>query len=230
LPLRRRAKRAKTRQSNEAEESDRAQQKREAIDEMASMTLDRLLAESPQAKRLFGKSVGYAVFDNVKVALLVSAGGGVGVAIERSTRDKTYMKMGTAGIGLGAGGQSYNVVFLFEDEETLRSFVEKGWHADATATAAAGSKGSNAGRPSRTGGRCTSSRTRASWPRGLRHVGRRRAERPSGAPRARAVSAGRANEAPGIPSRRRGQTAVEAEDPDGERARRIACVESSRRG
>jgi len=123
---------------------DRNQQKREAIDEMASMTMDRLLAESPQAKRLFGKSVGYAVFDNFKVALLVSGGGGVGVAVERATREKTYMKMGTAGIGIGAGGQSYSVVFLFEDDETLHKFVDKGWHADATATAALGSKGSNA--------------------------------------------------------------------------------------
>ena len=35
-------------------------------------------------------------------------------------------------------------MFLFEDEETFRSFVQKGWHADATATAAMGSKGSNA--------------------------------------------------------------------------------------
>jgi lipid-binding SYLF domain-containing protein len=130
--------------SDKAGSADRSQQKREAIDEMAGMTMDRLLAQSPQAKRLFGKSVGYAVFDNVKVAFLVSAGGGVGVAVERATRDKTYMKMGTAGIGLGAGGQSYSVVFLFEDEETLRSFVDKGWHADATATAAAGSKGTNA--------------------------------------------------------------------------------------
>jgi len=126
------------------EQADRMQQKREAIDGMASMTMDRLLAQSPQAKRLFGKSVGYAVFDNVKVAFLVSGGGGVGVAVERATREKTYMKMGTAGIGLGLGGQSYSVVFLFEDEETLRSFVDKGWHADATATAALGSKGSTA--------------------------------------------------------------------------------------
>ena len=88
--------------------------------------------------------MGYAVFDNLKSAFLVSGGGGVGVAVERATREKTYMKMGTAGIGIGVGGQSYNVVFLFEDEETLRRFIDKGWHADATATAALGSKGSNA--------------------------------------------------------------------------------------
>lgn len=130
--------------AEKAEKTDRSQQKREAIDEMASLTMERLLAESPQAKRLFDKSVGYAVFDNVKVAFLVSGGAGVGEAIERSTREKTYMKMGTAGIGLGIGGQSYNVVFLFGDEETLHNFVEKGWHADATATAALGSKGSTA--------------------------------------------------------------------------------------
>jgi lipid-binding SYLF domain-containing protein len=129
---------------NKLDQTDRNQQKREAIDEMASMTMDRLLSESPQAKRLFGKSVGYAVFDNFKVAFLVSGGGGVGVAVVRASRERTYMKMGTAGIGLGAGGQSYSVVFLFEDDEALRNFVEKGWHADATATAAVGSKGSNA--------------------------------------------------------------------------------------
>jgi len=134
----------KTGATRPAEPPDRNQQKREAIDEMASMTMDRLLGESPQAKRLFGKSVGYAVFDNFKVAVLVSGGGGVGVAVERGTREKTYMKMGTAGIGLGLGGQSYSVVFLFEDEETLRTFIDKGWHADATATAALGSKGSTA--------------------------------------------------------------------------------------
>src|SRR2546426_929252 len=110
---------------------DRIQLKRDAIDEMANMTMDRILKESPQAKRLFDKCVGYAVFDNFKVALLVSGGGGVGVAVERASRGRTYMKMGTAGIGVGLGGQSYGLVFLFEDLETFRNFVDKGWHADA---------------------------------------------------------------------------------------------------
>lgn len=114
----------------------KVQQKREAVDEMARMTLDRLLKESPQAKRFFDKSVAYAVFDNFKVAFLVSGGGGVGVAVERASRRRTYMKMGTAGIGVGLGGQSYGVVFLFADRETFQKFVDKGWGADATATAA----------------------------------------------------------------------------------------------
>jgi lipid-binding SYLF domain-containing protein len=123
---------------------DRVSQKRQAVDEMAGMTMDRLLAQSPQAQRLLDKSIGYAVFDNFKLALLVSGGGGIGVAVERSSRERTYMKMGTAGIGLGLGGQSYSVVFLFEDAETFRSFVDRGWHADATATAALWTKGASA--------------------------------------------------------------------------------------
>src|SRR6185295_7871672 len=82
--------------AEKAEKTDRFRQKREAIDAMASLTMDRLLSESPQAKRLFDKSVGYAVFDNVKVAFLVSGGAGIGVAVERAARERTYMKMGTA--------------------------------------------------------------------------------------------------------------------------------------
>jgi lipid-binding SYLF domain-containing protein len=36
------------------------------------------------------------------------------------------MKMGTGGVGLGLGGQNYQVVFLFQDEKTFANFVENG--------------------------------------------------------------------------------------------------------
>ena len=67
----------------------------------------------------------------------------LGVAVDRVNGAKTYMKMGTAGIGLGAGGQSYQVVFLFESDAAFRRFVAKGWQADAAANAAAGTNGAN---------------------------------------------------------------------------------------
>jgi lipid-binding SYLF domain-containing protein len=54
------------------------------------------------------------------------------------------MKMGTGGIGFGLGAQNYNVVFLFETRAAFDGFVEKGWQADASAQAAAGSAGANA--------------------------------------------------------------------------------------
>ena len=67
-----------------------------------------------------------------------TAVGGNGVAVEKASGDRTYMKMGTAGVGFGLGANKYQVVFLFQDKATFDNFVEKGWQADAQASAAAG--------------------------------------------------------------------------------------------
>lgn len=117
--------------------------KRAAIDGMARESLTRLFEESDGAGALFDRATGYAVFDNFKVALLFSGGGGVGVAVDKASGNKTYMKMGTAGIGLGLGGQSYQVVFLFEDSAAFERFVNKGWQGGAGARAVAGTSGKN---------------------------------------------------------------------------------------
>ena len=63
--------------------------------------------------------------------------------MNKSDYTRTYMKMGTVGVGLGLGGQKYQVVFLFQDEKTFSSFVNKGWQADASAKAVAGTAGAN---------------------------------------------------------------------------------------
>lgn len=120
------------------------QEKRENSDKIAQETLDELFAKEPSAKTLFDKAYGYAVFSNVKVSLGVSAGGGNGVAVEKSSGARTYMNMGTAGLNLGLGGQRYYVVFMFETEERFNEFVTNGWEADASANAAAGTHGANA--------------------------------------------------------------------------------------
>lgn len=117
--------------------------KRAKIDDMAQQALDELFTKSVKAETLFEKAYGWAVFDNLKVAIIFSGGGGNGVAVDKDTGDRTYMKMGTAGIGLGLGGQTYKVVLLFQDKGTFVNFVENGWQADAGLTAAAGTEGVN---------------------------------------------------------------------------------------
>ena len=67
------------------------------------------------------------------------------VAVEKAGGKRTYMNMGTVGVGLGLGGKKYQVVFLFEDVKRFNGFVEKGWQADTSATAAAGNKAAEAG-------------------------------------------------------------------------------------
>lgn len=118
---------------------------RARIDRMAKETLDRVLKESGKAGRLYEKAVAYAVFDNVKLSLFISGGGGLGVAIDKKSGARTYMNMGTVGLNLGLGGQKYQVLFLFQDKETFDDFVEKGWRAGVEANAVAGTAGANAG-------------------------------------------------------------------------------------
>lgn len=130
-------------EEKESEVLDRAA-KRAKIDEVADETLQRLFAENANAKALYDASMGWAVFDNHKVAFGLSAGGGRGVAVEKANGQRFYMKMGTGGVGLGLGVNKYQVVFFFQDEATAKSFIEKGWQADAGATAAAGKEAADA--------------------------------------------------------------------------------------
>ena len=112
--------------------------KRMQLDETAEEALQTLFAEHPKAKDLYDKSFGWAVFDNLKLAFGFSGGGGNGVAKAKESGAKTYMKMGTAGIGFGLGVNKYQVIFLFQDSQTFDNFVNNGWQADAGATASAG--------------------------------------------------------------------------------------------
>ncbi len=112
--------------------------KRMKIDETAQEALDQLLSENAKAEELYEKAYGWAVFDNLKIAIGFSGGGGSGVAVEKGSGERTYMKMGTAGVGLGLGANKYQVIFLFQDSATFNQFVNSGWQADAGATASAG--------------------------------------------------------------------------------------------
>ena len=121
-----------------------AAERRQKIDAMASDALGVLFEKNPKAERLFSAAHGYAVFDNLKLSLVISGGGGSGVAVDKSSGERVYMRMGTAGLNVGLGGQKYQIVFIFQDSETFRDFVENGWQADAQANAVAGKSGANA--------------------------------------------------------------------------------------
>ncbi len=121
-----------------------ASEKRAKVDALAQETLDRLFRESAKGKELFDRSVGYAVFDATKLSLIITGGGGTGVAVDRGTGQRTYMHMGTGGLGLGIGGQVLRLVFLFGDYETMSDFVNGGWGAGGGAAAVAGRHAANA--------------------------------------------------------------------------------------
>ncbi len=124
--------------------SEKTEAKKAKIDEMAKESLRSLYQKRDSTKGVYDRSYGYAVLDNLKISFLFSGGGGIGVAVEKESGKKTYMKMGTAGVNLGLGAQKYQVVFFFENEKVFNNFVNKGWQADANANAVAGPVGANA--------------------------------------------------------------------------------------
>jgi len=111
---------------------------RKKIDAMAAKTLDRLFAERKQAKALYDQSYAYSVFDTRKFSILITTGYGAGVAVEKASARRTYMKMATGGVNVGLGGQFYQLVFLFENKAAFRKFVDQGYEAGAGAGAVAG--------------------------------------------------------------------------------------------
>jgi lipid-binding SYLF domain-containing protein len=119
----------------------KVEQRRLEIDTNAQATLDDLMKNQADVRDLYNKAAGYAVFTATKAGFIVSGGGGTGVAVNKATGQRTYMRMGTGGIGLGIGAQRYSLVMLFETDAHLSRFVQGGWDSSATAEAAAGQEG-----------------------------------------------------------------------------------------
>lgn len=124
----------------QADDSEAAA-RRAAIDQNAEATLEKLFEQRDGAQALFERAAGYAVFTATKAGFIVSGGSGTGVAVNKRTDQRTYMRMGTGGIGFGIGAQRYDMIILFEDEAVLERFAQGGWDSSATAQAAAGQEG-----------------------------------------------------------------------------------------
>jgi lipid-binding SYLF domain-containing protein len=122
-------------------------EKIQAINTMADETLQRLYTEKPSTKDEVKEAAGYAAFSNANVNIIfVGVGGGYGVVVDNATGDKTYMKMGSGGVGFGIGVKDFRQVMVFNTKETMDLFVDSGWtfggHLDAAAKA--GDKGGEA--------------------------------------------------------------------------------------
>lgn len=118
--------------------------KRQNALQMRSETLAKLYQIHPQARQQIARAEGYGVFSNVGINLiLLSAGNGWGVVRDNKSGKDIYMKMVSAGIGIGLGVKDFRGIFVFTSKEALRRFTEHGWDASAQADAAAkaGKKG-----------------------------------------------------------------------------------------
>ena len=117
-------------------------ERRAAIVESRDETLARLYAEKPATEEQIQESVGYAVFSNTGVnVLLVSTANGSGIAHDNASAQDTYMNMFSAGGGIGLGVKKFSAVFIFHTREAFDQFVDKGWNFTGQADAAATTDG-----------------------------------------------------------------------------------------
>lgn len=111
---------------------------RAELRKMRKDTLDQLYREHPGARQVVRGAAGYAVFSSVSAQVLfVGGAGGRGVVRDNLTGKDTFMKMGSAGIGLGLGARDVRTVLVFRKRATLKEFVERGWQFGGQAVAAA---------------------------------------------------------------------------------------------
>ena len=128
-----------------ARAGDSPDKKRDKTRKMAAQTLKDLYKMQPKAQEEIQKSAGYAVFNNMGTnLLLLSTARGSGIALNAKTKQETFMKMISAGAGLGLGVKDYRVIFVFETDKAFKEFLDSGWSGSAQADAAAkaGDKGS----------------------------------------------------------------------------------------
>jgi lipid-binding SYLF domain-containing protein len=120
------------------------EEKQAYVIDVQNETLEELYARKPEVKERVESAAGYGVFSNLGAKIIIiSAGNGFGIVVNNSTGEKTYMRMGELGAGLGLGVKDFRAVFVFHDEDSLNKFVTSGWQwgAEADAAAKSGDKG-----------------------------------------------------------------------------------------
>ena len=127
-----------------SQQDEKAAENVAEIDADAEETLAEFL-EMDGAQALYDEAAGYAVFRVTKAGFGASGAGGGGVAVNKSTGERVYMRMGSAGVGFTFGISRYDIVILFETADKLAAFSSGGWDSAATAQAAAGTDGAEIG-------------------------------------------------------------------------------------
>jgi lipid-binding SYLF domain-containing protein len=113
------------------------EKERDTVRAMRDDVLADLYELKPEAEGRIEKAEGYAVFSNIGVNIVfASFAGGHGVVVDKAGHE-TFMKMGSAGLGLGLGVKDFRGVFVFYDRKALDDFIEFGWDFSAQADAAA---------------------------------------------------------------------------------------------
>jgi len=111
--------------------------KRAYFSKLEQDALARVIQEQPKAKQELEQAAGYLVAeqDIVKVPM-VGWGSGAGIAVEKATGKRSYLRIPELQFGAGWGGRVQKVVLIFQDLGKFRDVADGKWYAGAEAEAA----------------------------------------------------------------------------------------------
>ena len=119
---------------------------RDEVRTVTAQTLDQLYQNEPAAKAAVANSAGYAVFSDFGFKVMLMGGAhGKGLAVNKTTKQETFMKMLELQPGLGVGAENYHLVFIFENPNAFNTFVTSGWELGSNAMASAKDKSEGGG-------------------------------------------------------------------------------------
>jgi lipid-binding SYLF domain-containing protein len=105
---------------------------------MKRATLEDLYARHPETKAKIENSVGYGVFSDFGVSvLLLGFDHGYGVVTDKASGKETYVKMADGTLGLGLGADSFRMVTIYNDRAALDHVLNNGWGFGGKAGASA---------------------------------------------------------------------------------------------
>lgn len=115
------------------------EQKRSALDQMASAAIAALTDKDPEIQAKINSSFAYAVA-NMKLTKvpIVGAGGGEGVFVDNNTQHRTYFTVSRFDVGGGWGARSFKLLFIVESQEVFDRVKDGTWDFQAGAEASAG--------------------------------------------------------------------------------------------
>ena len=116
-----------------------ANQQRAEINQLQVQALDHLYALTPNAHEVLKNCYGYATISATGSQLgLLGGAHGRGLAVNKATGARVYMKMEAYQLGIGLGVKEYDLIFIFGSERAWDSFIsgkfKVGGEAEASAT------------------------------------------------------------------------------------------------
>lgn len=104
------------------------EEQRADLEAARANALEKLYAARPDMENELDSAKGYAVFSNFGMNLgVISTQRGGGILTDNRTADETYMKMFSAGGGIGLGVKEYAAIFVFHTDAAIDKFTTEGW-------------------------------------------------------------------------------------------------------